>query len=189
MSGRAISFRPRWGQLLALAVLGGVLGVFVLLGLIYWPHEPRRFELDEAKGFGFFDPHLELAVVAVDRGDSARGAASRSIVFRVTVEVRNTAVGPDFVVDPTPLAFSVRDAGGRVFPPTPTPEYPDERLTELLGNTDTYRRTLRFEIPSDANQPELWVLAESGLERWLPAVSRSLLTPKLVFPLVSSAEP
>ena len=175
-------FRLRWGHLFALAALGGVLGLFVFLALLYWPHQPRRYQIEEEKAFGWFDPHLVLAVVAVDQH---RDEATSGDAFLITVQVRNTAASPDFLVDPSPLAFSVRDAAGGVHPPAPTARYPHRRLTDELTNSEAYRRTLRFEVPADVASPELWVVAETGFERFLPSLSRSLLTHKLVFPLVS----
>jgi hypothetical protein len=162
-----------------------VLGLVAVTLVLTVPTAPRALAVGEEQPFGGFDPHLAVAVAAVRRlAPDERHEIDRredEELWEVTVVIRNTAAGS--AVDPSHLAFSVRDAAGERFRPLPAH---DRILGELEPGAMT-RATLLFRVPRGLPSPVLWITWDDSLLRAFPWLERTMLFPKAVVPLEPAA--
>ncbi|HVS13186.1 MAG TPA: hypothetical protein VMV46_04635 [Thermoanaerobaculia bacterium] len=158
-----------------------VLGLGAVVAVLTVPTEPRALAIGEERPFGGFDPHLAVAVTEIRRlGADEREEIDRDQdeeLWAVTVEARNTAV--EVAVDPSRLAFSVRDASGERFRPLPA----HDRFLEPLEAARMERRTLLFRLPRELAIPVFWITWDDSLLHAFPWLERTMLFPKAVVPL------
>ena len=140
--------------------------------------------IGEERAFGFFDPHLHIAVVDARKGEPPESYGAGSL-YLVTVRARSDAAR--ITLHPGDLRIFVRDRQGRDHAPVLLELEDTGETGLLLASTlapgESFEQTFAFVVPRSIEEPALWISQITPLNRLLPFLEYSRLHLKVVVPL------
>lgn len=180
-----------WLWTLAGVGVAGLVVTLSVLAVVSRVAPVTTLEVGEGTALGLVDPHLVVAVLAVDypeRWGEEPEVAPKGAFHLLTLQLRSSAV--EMETARGKLNVLVFDAAGRRYLPVhPLAEEAGLWRYPALKPGQSTRESFLFDLPPEAQQLQLWITSRTWLTQLLPGGKRSRFQPKLVFNMTRAETP